>query len=43
VSIGRRLEEAGLTVLRPSSLSPNDGGLSYGQAAAGAAMLGNRQ
>jgi len=33
------LEERGLRVLRPLRLSPNDGALSYGQAAVAAARL----
>ena len=32
------LERAGLRVLVPSLLPPNDGGISYGQAAVAAAM-----
>jgi hydrogenase maturation protein HypF len=34
-----RLEARGLTVLRPRRLSPNDGAISYGQAAVAAAIL----
>jgi hydrogenase maturation protein HypF len=33
-----RLERAGLRVLIPERLPPNDGGISYGQAAVAAAM-----
>ena len=32
------LEDAGLRVLRPVALPPNDGGISYGQAAVAAAL-----
>ena len=32
------LEDAGLRVLRPVRLPPNDGGISYGQAAVAAAL-----
>jgi hydrogenase maturation protein HypF len=35
---GRRLERAGLRVLTPRALPPNDGGISYGQAAVAAAL-----
>ena len=35
-----RLEEAGLRVLVPRNLGPNDGAISYGQAAVAAALLG---
>jgi hydrogenase maturation protein HypF len=34
---GAALDEAGLTVLVPRLLPPNDGGVSYGQAAVAAA------
>jgi hydrogenase maturation protein HypF len=34
------LERAGLRVLRPEALPPNDGGISYGQAAVAAALTG---
>ncbi|MFI5312420.1 MAG: carbamoyltransferase HypF [Gemmatimonadales bacterium] len=34
-----RLEEAGMRVLVPRQLGPNDGAISYGQAAVGAAIL----
>jgi hydrogenase maturation protein HypF len=37
--IRRRLEEAGLRVLVPRLLPPNDGAISYGQAAVAAALL----
>jgi hydrogenase maturation protein HypF len=37
--VRRRLEEAGLRVLVPRRLGPNDGAISYGQAAVGAAIL----
>ena len=33
-----RLEDAGLRVLAPWPLPPNDGGISYGQAAVAAAL-----
>jgi hydrogenase maturation protein HypF len=38
-SLGRRLEADGLEVLRPRHLSPNDGAISFGQAAIAAALL----
>ena len=38
-SLQGRLETAGLRVLTPRRLSPNDGAISYGQAAVGAALL----
>ncbi|NNG17639.1 MAG: carbamoyltransferase HypF [Gemmatimonadales bacterium] len=38
--VTRRLEALGLTILVPRALSPNDGAISYGQAAVAAAMLG---
>jgi len=38
-----RLEGMGLTVLSPRQLSPNDGAISYGQAAVGAALLAAEQ
>ena len=38
-SLQGRLETAGLRVLIPRRLSPNDGAISYGQAAVGAALL----
>jgi hydrogenase maturation protein HypF len=38
-SVRRRLEEAGLRVLLPRLLSPNDGAISFGQAAMAAARL----
>ena len=38
-SIRERLEQMGLRVLQPVRLSPNDGAISYGQAAVAAAML----
>ena len=34
------LEAAGVRVLRPVALPPNDGGISYGQAAVAAALTG---
>lgn len=37
--VRRRLEQAGLRVLVPCRLSPNDGSISYGQAAVAAALL----
>jgi len=39
VTIRRRLVERGLLVLLPRELGPNDGAISYGQAAIAAAML----
>ncbi len=39
VSVQRRLERRGLQVLVPRRLSPNDGAISYGQAAVAAAQL----
>ena len=39
VSLRARLEARGLRVLAPSRLSPNDGAISYGQAAVAAALL----
>ena len=39
VSLRRRLEASGLRVLLPIALSPNDGAISYGQAAVAAARL----
>jgi len=39
VSLARRLEALGLRVLAPRRLSPNDGAVSYGQAAVAAARL----
>lgn len=41
-AIVRRLTGMGLEVLIPERLSPNDGALSYGQAAVGAAILARR-
>ncbi|HSE67785.1 MAG TPA: Sua5/YciO/YrdC/YwlC family protein, partial [Gemmatimonadales bacterium] len=38
-SLQRRLQSAGLRVLTPRKLSPNDGAISYGQAAVAAARL----
>jgi hydrogenase maturation protein HypF len=38
-SLTRRLEERGLAVLMPRRLSPNDGAISYGQAAIAAVLL----
>jgi hydrogenase maturation protein HypF len=40
VTLTRRLERRGLRVLVPQQLSPNDGAVSYGQAAVAAARLG---
>ncbi len=37
--VRRRLEDAGLRVLVPTQLGPNDGAISYGQAAVAAALL----
>jgi hydrogenase maturation protein HypF len=39
VTLARRLEALGLRVLVPRALSPNDGAVSYGQAAVAAARL----
>jgi hydrogenase maturation protein HypF len=39
--VRRRLEDAGLRVLIPRNLGPNDGAISYGQAAVAAALLGD--
>ena len=39
VSVRARLEARGMRVLVPRQLGPNDGGVSYGQAAVAAAML----
>jgi hydrogenase maturation protein HypF len=39
LSVRARLESAGLTVLQPRRLGPNDGAVSYGQAAVAAALL----
>jgi hydrogenase maturation protein HypF len=36
-AVADRLEDAGLRVLVPERLPPNDGGISYGQAAVAAA------
>ncbi len=38
VGTARRLERAGLRVLVPAALPPNDGGISFGQAAVAAAL-----
>jgi hydrogenase maturation protein HypF len=38
-SVKRRLEESGLEVLVPTTLGPNDGAVSYGQAAVAAARM----
>jgi hydrogenase maturation protein HypF len=38
-SLTRRLEADGFEVLRPRRLSPNDGAISFGQAAIAAALL----
>jgi hydrogenase maturation protein HypF len=40
IALTRRLETRGLRVLLPRRLSPNDGAVSYGQAAVAAARLG---
>ena len=40
--VRRRLEDAGLRVLIPRALGPNDGAISYGQAAVAAAVLAYR-
>ncbi|MGH2868660.1 MAG: hypothetical protein ACRDNK_13995 [Solirubrobacteraceae bacterium] len=37
-TVAARLEHAGLRVLIPERLPPNDGGISYGQAAVAAAL-----
>jgi hydrogenase maturation protein HypF len=37
--VRRRLAERGLEVLTPRALGPNDGAISYGQAAVAAALL----
>ncbi|MDE3216750.1 MAG: carbamoyltransferase HypF [Gemmatimonadota bacterium] len=42
VTLAARLERAGLRVLAPRQLSPNDGAVSYGQAAIAAARLARR-
>lgn len=42
-SVARRLGEFGLRVLLPRRLSPNDGAVSYGQAAVAAAHLARRR
>jgi hydrogenase maturation factor HypF (carbamoyltransferase family) len=39
VSVRERLEHLGLEVLLPRRLGPNDGAVSYGQAAVAAAQL----
>jgi hydrogenase maturation protein HypF len=38
-SVTRYLDEAGLEVLAPLALGPNDGAISYGQAAVAAARI----
>ena len=40
--VRRRLEDAGLRVLIPRALGPNDGAIGYGQAAVAAALLAHR-
>jgi hydrogenase maturation protein HypF len=40
--VRRRLEHAGLRVLIPRALGPNDGAISYGQAAVAAALLAHQ-
>jgi hydrogenase maturation protein HypF len=42
-SIRGRIEALGLRVLTPRRLSPNDGAISFGQAAVGAALLAAEQ
>jgi hydrogenase maturation protein HypF len=42
-SLRGRLEALGLRVLTPRRLSPNDGAISYGQAAVAAALLAAEQ
>ncbi len=42
-SLRRRLEDQGLRVLVPRRLSPNDGAVSFGQAAVAAAVLRNEE
>ena len=39
IALRRRLEGLGLRVLTARQLPPNDGGIAYGQAAVGAAIL----
>jgi hydrogenase maturation protein HypF len=39
VSVAGRLEALGIEVLVPRQLGPNDGAISYGQAAVAAALL----
>jgi hydrogenase maturation protein HypF len=39
-AVAARLDRAGLRVLVPSQLPPNDGGISFGQAAIAAAATG---
>jgi hydrogenase maturation protein HypF len=41
--VGRGLEEHGFDVLRPLLLGPNDGSISYGQAAVAAALLSDER
>jgi len=43
VSVRARLEARGLRVLVPRRLGPNDGAVSYGQAAVAAAVLRREQ
>jgi hydrogenase maturation protein HypF len=43
LSLQRRLENLGLEVLLPTRLGPNDGAVSYGQAAVAAARLSSEQ
>ncbi|MGE0159979.1 MAG: carbamoyltransferase HypF [Gemmatimonadales bacterium] len=42
-AVRRRLEDAGLSVLTPMTLGPNDGAISYGQAVVAAARMAHRE